>query len=197
MVRDFKAKISFSPWVCVWCAILLLTVPLRWVGAWLIAVACHECCHILALMLFRKRIHGIYIGNFGAEIRSEFLQPAEAIICALAGPMAGVILMLFARTYPRLALCGFLQTVFNLLPILPLDGGVALSGFLRMFWPPKTVDKISNMLENGLLLLLLFGTLLGTLIWKLGVIPLLVGTALFLRLKKRKIPCKWSLYRVQ
>ena len=52
-------------------------------------------------------------------------------VIALAGPFGGLVLLLTARWLPRLAICGLMQSVFNLLPISPLDGSRAVSAMLQ------------------------------------------------------------------
>ena len=53
------------------------------------------------------------------------LSDGKELICALAGPAGGLILLIFARWIPRIAICAAVQALYNLLPVYPLDGGRA------------------------------------------------------------------------
>lgn len=64
------------------------------------------------------------------QIHTGDMSPAEAVICALSGPLGGLLLTLTIGYLPRLALCALVQSIFNLLPFYPLDGGRALRAML-------------------------------------------------------------------
>ena len=108
---------------CLLFALLLLTLPLPWVVASLCAAAFHELCHILALVLMHRPIVGIRIGTRGAQILTTPMGPKEELLCAAAGPLGSLFLLLFLRQLPRLALCAGIQGLFNLIPLYPMDGG--------------------------------------------------------------------------
>ena len=116
-------KIRLEAGVCLLWALLLLTLPLPWVVASLSAAAFHELCHILALTLMHKSVEGIRIGTRGAEIITVPMDAKEELLCAAAGPLGSLFLLLFLRQLPRLALCAGVQGIFNLLPLYPMDGG--------------------------------------------------------------------------
>lgn len=197
MARASKVVPIISPQACFWGALLLLTVPLRWFLSWVLAAFCHECFHCLAVLLAGKRIFSIHIGTFGAEIRTEPLGPTLSMVCALTGPLGGLVLLIFARFIPRVALCALLQSTFNLLPVHPLDGSVALRGFLMLLVSEETAGKVCVWVEMLVVLLVVFICCAAACLWKLGIVPLLFAAAFLLLVKKRKIPCKYGLYRVQ
>lgn len=179
------------------CAALLLIVPFRWFAAWLAAAFVHECFHCLAVALTGKRIRTIHIGAFGAEIRTDPLEHAQSLFCALSGPLSGFVLMLFARFIPRIALCAFMQSACNLLPVCPLDGCIALRSLLLLVFSEETTLKICRLLERLIIAFLVLIGCYGTWRWRIGCFPLLFAAVLLLRYRKRKIPCKYGLYRVQ
>ena len=101
-------------------------------------------------------------------------------LCALAGPLGSLILAFLP--FSTLALCGLVQGLFNLLPIMPLDGGRILGYFLEMTLP-RYREKIEICME----LLLLAGAIyIGP--W---------AVLLWLCLVFRKFPCKPWGKRVQ
>ena len=107
-------------------ALMLLLFPLRFLVGVLLAALIHELGHLLALKLARGRVLSIRLRSFGARIEAAPISPGRAALCALAGPAAGALTIFAYKTFPELALAGLVQTVFNLLPVYPLDGGRAL-----------------------------------------------------------------------
>ena len=107
-------------------ALMLLLFPVRFLAGVLLAALCHELGHILAVKLSGGCILTIRLRSFGARIEASPLPPGRAALCALAGPAAGALTIFAYKVFPELALAGLVQTVFNLLPVYPLDGGRAL-----------------------------------------------------------------------
>ncbi len=108
-------------------ALWLLAVPFRWVVGAMAAAAVHELGHLVLLWMHGVPVRKIEIDIGGAIIRTAPMEPIEELNCALAGPVAGVIVCLFWRWFPEAAVCAAVQTAFNLLPVYPLDGGRALA----------------------------------------------------------------------
>lgn len=93
------------------------------------AAAIHELGHVAALTAFHCRVTRIGIGAFGLEMDyAGVLGERELIITAAAGPVSGALYAVAAANLPQpyfrlsgaVSLC---LSAFNLLPILPLDGG--------------------------------------------------------------------------
>lgn len=196
MAQGSRINVSVSPMACVYLSIILLVIPVRWVLAWLAAAAVHEFFHCIALRLCKKEIESIDIGIYGAKIRTSDLTPGQIVFCAFAGPLGGILLLLF-HVFPRVALCAFVQTLFNLIPILPLDGGQALYGLLQLVLPERRIECTYKVIEALIFAALTTISIMATVSWKLGILPLLLTAALAIRRKKRKIPCKWSGVTVQ
>ena len=107
-------------------ALMLLLFPLRFLVGVLLAALIHELGHLLALKIAGGRVLSIRLRSFGARIEAAPMSPGRTALCSLAGPAAGALTIFTYKTFPELALVGLVQTVFNLLPVYPLDGGRAL-----------------------------------------------------------------------
>lgn len=172
-------------------ALLLLIIPLRWLVAAAVSAAVHELCHIAAIRAFGIPIHCVKIGVGGATIETQEMSLAQELVCALAGPFGGMLLLLVAKWFPVTAVCAGFHTIYNLLPVYPQDGGRALRCGARMLLP----DRWAAILCNGVECVCLVGVavlgIYGTFILKVGIFPV-IFTLLFLR---RSIGMKNSLQR--
>ena len=121
-----KVLVKLSPAFCIMLAMMLLIMPLKWLVAAAIAAMYHELCHIIAIRLCRGDIHRFSLSTDGASLDISSLSAAQELICSLAGPIGGLCLLFFAHWIPRIAVCAAFQSLYNLLPIYPLDGGRAL-----------------------------------------------------------------------
>ncbi len=107
-----------------WCADASGVLPL-----FLLAAAVHECGHIAVIRLSGGTVHKLCLTACGAVLRCS-LPPSpcsRAAIC-LAGPAASFALTAIANEIGsyRLAGASALLGLFNLLPLPPLDGGMAI-----------------------------------------------------------------------
>lgn len=107
-------------------ALMSLLFPLRFLAGVLLAALVHECGHILAIKLTGGQILSVRLHGGGASIETAPMKPGKEALCALAGPGLGALTILAWRIFPELALSGLVQTVFNLIPVYPLDGGRAV-----------------------------------------------------------------------
>lgn len=107
-------------------ALLLLTIPIRWILAAFIAALLHELGHYLAVRLFGGTLVQISVSARGAKMEVSPMSPGRQLLSTLAGPMVSLGLMTLARIFPRIAICGLLQGAYNLLPLPWLDGGRAI-----------------------------------------------------------------------
>ena len=108
-----------------WCVDQTGVLPL-----FLLAAAVHEAGHLLILHLSGGRLHRLVLTGCGAVLHCAL--PADRFACAavcLAGPAASFALTAAAGAAGawRLAGASALLGLFNLLPMPPLDGGMALS----------------------------------------------------------------------
>ena len=121
-----QIKWETSPGFFLYMALLAFVLPLPWSLAALSAGAVHEAGHLIALKALKIPVRSIRLEAAGARIQALFSSNRQELICAAAGPAAGLLVSLLFPIYPRLALCAMAQTAFNLLPLMPFDGGRVL-----------------------------------------------------------------------
>ena len=157
MSRNDPAKILVSPTVPLLLALfVLLSSPLV-LGALLLAALTHELGHCAMLRWLRARVTAVRITALGAEMRIEGrLSYGGEILAAAAGPAVNLLLApLLAyggRLWEMLYLFAGTQLVlglFNLLPILPLDGGSMLWNLLAWITEPYTADRVMTAVGFG------------------------------------------------
>lgn len=188
MRRRCKPVTAVSPFAFLMGALLLLTLPLPWLAAAGAAAGIHEAGHLLAIRLLGAPTPKIRVGCRGAKIHTCFSDPWREFLCAAAGPAAGLLLLLAARWFPRIAVCGLVQSIYNLLPVYPLDGGRMLCSVLEGMAPGKA-EKITLVAGQGTGCLLLAGALAALLRRQPGI-ALLLGATAVRSGALGKIPCK-------
>ena len=157
MSHNDPAKIIVSPTVPLLLALfVLLSSPLL-LGALLLAALTHELGHCAMLRWLRARVTAVRITAMGAEMRIEGrLSYGGEVLAAAAGPAVNLLLApLLAyggRLWEMLYLFAGTQLVlglFNLLPILPLDGGSMLWNLLAWVTEPYTADRVMTAVGFG------------------------------------------------
>ena len=116
-----RVRVEGGVWIVLGLAVLLL--PLRVLLGIVLAAAVHELGHLTAMYFLGVPVLGINLHPGGARIEAGPMEPGEEVICALAGPVAGAMTIFAWKWFPELAVVGLVQTVFNLIPVYPLDGG--------------------------------------------------------------------------
>ena len=164
-------------------AALVLCLPLPWVVAAAVAALVHECGHYLAICCFTRKNVGITFSAFSARMPLPEMGRGAELVCALAGPVFGMLLLLLARWWPRTAICALGQSAFNLLPVYPLDGGRALRCGLEMRLDPPRVEKVCAVVAWIFKVLLVGLSVYAAFFLDFGLLPLLVMLTLLFRIK--------------
>lgn len=170
MVWNHRGVASGIRWLLL--ALMVLVFPLQWIVAVVLAAAFHECCHYLAVCIFGGQVRGLRIGLIGAKMDVTGLSQWQALVCILAGPAGGLMLLLLARWIPRTALCAAFQSIYNLLPIWPLDGGRALRSGADLLLPVEKADLICGWMEKICLTALILLGIYGAFVLRIGLMPL-------------------------
>lgn len=156
-----------------------LTDP-RWVLGWLVAASVHELCHYATLNICAVQVFGVEVGVWGAQMETGPVSNSKELICALAGPAGGLISILFARVFPQMAVCAFVQSAFNLLPVYPMDGGRVLRCILRILLP-GSYSRAQCLAEAAALTLLIATGVYCAAVLKVGCIPAVAAVLIALK----------------
>ena len=156
---------------------LLLVMTLVWVmsGFWkqapviYILLVVHELAHAVAAMAFNVRVHELELLPFGASVKMDNIfegHPVKEAVIAAIGPITSLMCAITAcalRTYfpyfisAELELAeqyAYLIVYFNLLPVLPLDGGRILRAIISRrcdFSRATSITSIAGAVAGGLM----------------------------------------------
>lgn len=147
----------------------------------LLAAALHELGHALAVLLAGGSILRLKLGTSGAAMETTPLSYRREAMCALAGPAVGLGLLLVRHRVPWLSLWGLVQSLYNLLPIYPLDGGRALRALLLQHLPLERGETVSRLCSWCALALVTAGAAYASIGLRLGLLPMALAGILTLR----------------
>ena len=113
----------------------------------LLACVVHELGHVAAALALGGRARRLSLTAVGAELSFSYRTPLTYVqdsLVALAGPAANLLLggLFFALDRQLSAMLSLGIGAFNLLPILPLDGGRVLYGLLADKLDPDWADRL-------------------------------------------------------
>lgn len=149
-------KLDLSPWTALILALFIWLCGMDLLLAVLFAAFFHEMGHYFLLRHFGAAVKTLRITIFGAEmeIANNRLSYGREILATLAGPAVNLLLALllawFGRWWERAYLFSgaqFILGLFNLLPLIPLDGGRLLWLLVAWLREPYTADKLLHELS--------------------------------------------------
>ena len=163
-------------------ALMLLLLPLQWISAAIFAAVIHELFHYCSLRLLGVHVNRVEIGPSGAVMDVEAMPPYKELICALAGPVGGISLLLFSRWIPRVVVFSAIQSFYNLLPVYPLDGGRAIRSLIRIL-VPQNEAKICDVIQICSLVCISVVAIFACFWLRIGILPLLFAAGLWAKTK--------------
>ena len=156
-------RITISLALTLAAAFIYYVVSIETAIAIALPVAVHELAHIIALRFFGLKVKSVRAELTGLCIDyCGFAEPVAHIAAAFAGPAGGFIARETGCAWMELSAgISLLLSVFNLLPVLPLDGGRILLGLMTMLLGARTGERIAYRISIAItVLLLIAGTVL-------------------------------------
>lgn len=176
-----KHGLGASSFFCIYLALMVIVLPIRWLFSIVAAAAFHEFCHWIVIRIFCKNKTWLRFGVRGAQMTLPPMSRGKELCCILAGPLGSFVLLFFAKIFPRLAICGLLQGIYNLIPMFPLDGGRAVRCITELCFSPRVAEKVLRFWDKTCIVLLLILGFVATFMLKLGLFPLILVFGLLLR----------------
>ena len=116
-----------------------------------VAVILHELSHVVCAFLFGGRLSEISFSFLGISMKTSFCGVTSYYCdgaCAVAGPAAniifGIIVALVSKSNIGFILAGtnLLFGIYNMIPVLGLDGGVFVDSVLKLIFPFCVAENI-------------------------------------------------------
>ena len=174
-----RIKLRVDGRLCILLALMILLLPLPWVVAAILAAGFHELCHAIAICLLDGEIYALRLEAGGIKMETSPLPPGREILAAMAGPVGSGMLVIFAPQIPRIAVCGAVHCLFNLLPLYPMDGGRILMNLCALHFSEERRDAAFTKLQR------IIRTVLGILSIAMGLrwgwIPIVGGFLVLMR----------------
>lgn len=155
-------RLYIAPGAFVLPAACLLLFPPVLLLSILAAALLHELGHYAVLRLTKGTVKSITITALGVEMEARGQRSyLQDILLSGAGPAVNLILsLLLSRLGPHWGICylfsgaHLILGLFNLLPILPLDGGMMLWSAAAWCFEPYTADRFCTIVGLTTALLL-------------------------------------------
>lgn len=149
-----KNLLSFFFWFLLMVAFSDMSIAIQTV----LAAFLHECGHIFALILLKKRFSLPKFVTSGMRIKthSELSYREEIFVCAL-GPLVNIFLFLFFLPHsPEFSVINLATAISNLLPLTDYDGYKIISDMLSLICDHEKSRKIMQNLTLGFSALAVF-----------------------------------------
>lgn len=147
-------------------AIFILTHQIEIYACIMIFSLIHELGHMLAGLLLRLKPKTLNFMPFGIRLTFETYEYSNLVerkkfFIAIAGPLTNLIICIIASLLhincgmkEIIIYSNLLITLFNLIPLYPLDGGRILKCIIKLKYKGMKAETIVNKISNSLIILL-------------------------------------------
>lgn len=122
------------------------------------SILVHELGHALMARQLKLRVGDIRLHGFGGDVTHARGGPKRDLLVSLAGPSAGLLLgglvwvaspwlpssMVLDQFVRDLLFVNIIWSLFNLLPLWPLDGGNVLGNGLAIWLKPRNAWRLTH-----------------------------------------------------
>ena len=91
------------------------------------------------------------VDDYNIKVEKSNILSVKKILIALAGPLANIFIVIFGFIFNidiNIIYANFLISIFNLIPIYPLDGGRILKNILKILVGNRKSNKLTNTVSN-------------------------------------------------
>ena len=195
---NFFNKFEVSPFATIFISLTLLTGSYKLFYIYFLITFIHELGHVVAAKVVGLKIDKIKLlaVGFNAEIKDlNYTTSLKEFIVVLAGPLTYFIsrwLLEYLYHIDFISYNAFTQAnvinkydfIFNLLPLIPLDGGRLLKIIIDNFVTSKTSLVIVGLLSNVLVIVFMLVTI-KTPQWLIYVFLVFTNVTFFLTIERR------------
>jgi len=164
----------------------------------------HELSHVFAAKLLKAEVLRITILPVGitAEIKNfDFLPTINKVLILIAGPLFNLILaclslILFSEGTSFFITANFAIFAFNMLPIIPLDGGnIVLAAFNNRFGILPIANSLAMLGKFFSVFIMLFG-LVQVILYPFNISLLIIGLYLYQISKNKQISYQNAFFKI-
>ena len=195
-------KFEISPIATVFIILTLLTNTYKLFFIFFLITFIHELGHVIAAMILKLKVKKIKLMavGFNAEIEDlDYTNSLKEFIVVVAGPLTyfvTIFLLNYLYKIDFISYNAYTQALqvnkydlfFNLLPLIPLDGGRIIKIIIDNFFTSKKSMIITIVLSNIFLILFMCYTI-NTPQWLLYVFLIITNISYILTINK-----KWKLF---
>lgn len=142
--------------------------------------------------------------DYNKKIKNGNVLAMKKMILALAGPITNIIIIALCIFYKNhigmakeIIYANLLITIFNLIPIYPLDGGRFLKELIHIIKGKKESMKCINFISNACIILLTMFSSIGIYYYKNIAIVLIIGYLWILTItENKKYNMKKRIYKI-
>lgn len=191
-MKNVSFTISTKVYILICISIMLL--PIQWVISIIIAILIHESFHYFALIVQNVSVYSVSIHGTGVIMKTGDMTLLQELVSTLSGPIGSILLVFLVSYFPRIAICGIIHGLYNLLPVYPLDGGRVVNCIFQLIHPNSRGDELHICTKIiGLLVMVTVLFLAPKYSNTIIMLPLLISLCSAIS----KTPCKQRMKRVQ